>query len=82
MELAQKLIDHFQGEEVHMLHKSGIDAGQTVPHWHLHLIITEGKADSRFGKLKMLKGMVMGTSPLKDHVLKERVTSFRQELAT
>lgn len=78
-ELAQKLMLHY-GFDAYLYHKTGIDAGQTVPHWHLHLVFSATKTQDLFGKLTVLKNMTWGSSPMKDEALKVRVTSLRSDL--
>lgn len=45
MVLAQKIGDYFRKKHpqstLHLFHKSGEMAGQTVPHWHMHVIVVE-----------------------------------------
>lgn len=83
-ELTQKLITHFSQtrpiQDVYLFHKTGVDAGQTVPHWHMHMILISNKTQGFFGKLTVLKNMLMGSSPMKDNDLKEKVGSLRSEL--
>lgn len=83
-ELAQKLIRHFEEtrniEEIYLFHKTGADAGQTVPHWHMHLILTANKTQGILGKITVLKNMLFGSSPLSQEELASRVSSFQKEL--
>ncbi len=82
--LTQKLVKHFYGtrpiQEVYLFHKTGKDAGQTVPHWHMHVIMTSNSAQNIFGKLTVLKNMLFGSSPMKDCELRDKVVSLRAEL--
>lgn len=84
--LSQKLICHFSAsrsiQEVYLFHKTGVDAGQTVPHWHLHVVLTTSKTQDIFGKLTVLKNMVVGSSPLKTEELKHKVDALKIELAS
>lgn len=84
-ELTQKLMAHFEktreAEDFYLFHKTGIDAGQTVPHWHMHLIVTTNKAQGFFGKLTVLKNMLFGSSPMKDAPLQKKVNALGKELA-
>ncbi|MEC7838584.1 MAG: HIT family protein [Chlamydiota bacterium] len=81
---AQNLMQHFTNarsiEDIYLLHKTGVDAGQTVPHWHLHLILSANKTQDFFGKLTVLKNMLIGSSPMKGEELTERVQSLKKEL--
>lgn len=85
MSLTQKLITHFKTtreiQEAYLFHKTGEDAGQTVPHWHMHVILIANTAQGIFGKLESLKKMLFGSSPLSDEELKEKVTAYRSELS-
>ncbi len=82
--LTQALSKHFYKtrsiQNGHIFHKTGEDAGQTVPHWHMNMILTANKAQGFFGKLTVLKNMLFGSSPMKDAALKEKVQSLRSEL--
>jgi diadenosine tetraphosphate (Ap4A) HIT family hydrolase len=83
-QVSQELIQFFNRtrsvEDVYMFHKTGADAGQTVPHWHQHIILTTSKTQDVFGKLTVLKNMLFGTSPMKDPELARRVQSLKLEL--
>ncbi len=64
--------------QAHIFHKTGKDL-QTVPHWHMHIIIVSNFAQSFFGKLKILKNMVLGSSPLNAQDLSQKVRRLREE---
>lgn len=80
----QKLCNYFfqarMIREVHLFHKSGIDAGQTVPHWHMHVVLTTSDLQTCLGKLSILRNMLFTPSPLADDELEEKVTQYRNEL--
>lgn len=79
IQLAKKLIAHFgAGKVTYLFDKSGERAGQTVPHWHEHVVITP--QEELWGQFKMLKNMFLGSSPLSPEELKARVEKYRQEL--
>lgn len=65
----------------YLYHKTGKLAGQTVPHWHMHVVITETKNQNRWGILKVLFNTVWGVSPLKPAVQAERVKAYREQLS-
>ncbi|NGX57383.1 MAG: hypothetical protein K940chlam3_00274 [Chlamydiae bacterium] len=48
MALAEKVTDYFQESypqsTLHFFHKTGKAAGQTVPHWHMHVIVVKEDA--------------------------------------
>lgn len=83
---SKALINHFtihrnHVHDVHLFHKTGIDAGQTVPHWHMHVIFSSSESQAMFGKLTVLKNMLFGSSPMNDIELKERVDALKSEFA-
>lgn len=82
-ELEQKLARYYGDKGYHttyMFNKTGAEAGQTVPHWHQHLIFTATKTQELYGKLIVLKNMIFGSSPLPKAELNERVRSLKEEL--
>ncbi len=84
--LTQKLIDHFKAtremvKNVYLLNKTGVDAGQTVNHWHLHVIFSTNAAQTFWGRLTVVKNILLGSSPMKKEELAKKVASLRQELA-
>ena len=69
--------------KVHFLRKSGEDAGQTVPHWHWHVIIQTNELQGITGSLTVLRNMAMGgSSPIKREALAIKVASLTAELDT
>jgi len=67
-------------EALHLFHKTGDDAGQSVPHWHLHLVILTESTQSFWGRFAILQNMLIGSSPLTGVALQEAVTKYSQEL--
>lgn len=87
LELTSKLVDHFKESRksiktVYLLNKTGIDAGQTVKHWHLHIIFSTNTAQDFWGKVTVFKNILLGSSPMKKEDLEQRVTTLRNELAS
>jgi diadenosine tetraphosphate (Ap4A) HIT family hydrolase len=83
MELSQKLINFYQKRNhpiVYVFHKTGVEAGQTVPHWHQHIVFAETGAQEFFSKMAVLKNMMIGASPLSSEELKGRVQLLRTDL--
>jgi len=83
MQLTQELIKHYNKQGLHTAYifdKSGAEAGQTVPHWHEHLVFTATPTQEFLGRLKVLKNMIFGSSPLPARELKDRVTHLKQTL--
>jgi diadenosine tetraphosphate (Ap4A) HIT family hydrolase len=86
LELTGKLIDHVTAtrkavKNVYLLNKTGIDAGQTVKHWHLHAIFSTNKAQDFWGKITVIKNILLGPSPMKREDLAKKVDELREELA-
>lgn len=67
-------------QAIYFYHKTGEEAGQTVKHWHMHLVITTTTAQDIYGKLAVLKNMLLGSSPLKNEALEQPVNKYRNEL--
>lgn len=82
-QIANKLADFYKTKNistVYMFDKTGPLAGQTVPHWHQHLIFTATKTQEFVGKLTVLKNMIFGSSAMKSEALTQRVAELRTEL--
>lgn len=84
--LSKQLTEHFskssrQIQDIYLFHKTGADAGQSVKHWHMHMVITSNRAQSIFSKLTTLKNMLIGSSPMKKRALKDKVKALKEELA-
>ena len=63
--VVERLQAHFQtqGESLQKLyiyHKTGAEAGQSVRHWHLHLVLTQHAAQDFWGRLTVLRNMILG----------------------
>lgn len=84
MALSQKLIKFYRQKgyaTAYLFDKSGSEAGQTVPHWHEHLVFTATKTEDVLGRLKVLKNMMIGSSPLPKKELEERIQALKKELS-
>jgi len=60
--VSEKLKLHYEKEgskiqNVYTYHKSGLDAGQSGFHFHLHLVMTQNRADEFFGKLAVVRNI-------------------------
>lgn len=83
VQLCQKLISFYKEKEfkaVYLFNKSGTEAGQSVLHWHEHVVFTATKTQELFGKLTILKNMLFGSSPLSKQELQTQVELLRNEL--
>lgn len=84
MKISGKLVDHYKKEgysTAYLFDKTGVEAGQTVPHWHQHVVFTANKTEELLGKLKIFKNMLFGSSPLPKTELEAQVHALRTELA-
>lgn len=83
--LTQLLVKHF-GEtrsphEVHIYHKNGgADVGQTIPHWHQHVLFIAEKNESTWGKLHLLKNMLVHPFTYSREEVSDVVELLREEL--
>ncbi len=68
-----------KGLHCHVFHKTGIHAGQTVPHWHVHVIVVDPSQDWK-ERLRMAWRMILWASPLPPQQLKDRVQKLQLEL--
>ncbi len=66
--------------QTYLFHKTGKEAGQTVEHWHLHLIATENTQNDVLSKLQFLFRMTFGASPLPANTLAQRVAHYQKLL--
>lgn len=85
LDLAKRVGNLFPGEK-YLLCKTGFDAGQTVSHFHLHLIIADGKVEGICGRLKIARNILFNMIPflsgrLRGEALSQRVSHYRRELA-
>ncbi|MBX9923832.1 MAG: HIT family protein [Rhabdochlamydiaceae bacterium] len=85
--ITSKIVDHFiktrkNIKDVYFLNKTGVDAGQTVKHWHLHVIFSSNSAQNFWGRITFLKNILLGSAPMKKDSLAKRVGELRKELAT
>jgi diadenosine tetraphosphate (Ap4A) HIT family hydrolase len=84
MELSQKLIKFYKNKgysTAYLFDKTGVEAGQTIPHWHEHVVFTATKVQDYLGKLTVFKNMLIKASPLRKQELQTRVKSLKEELA-
>ena len=51
MTIAKRILEKY-GKQAHLYHKTGKDAGQTVPHWHLHVVIIDSSREGWIGKIR------------------------------
>lgn len=85
MQLTCKLVRHFQTtrnniKHVYLLNKTGRDAGQTVKHWHIHVIFSMNAAQDFWGKMTVIKNILLGSSRMRDDLLEAKVSNLRTEL--
>lgn len=83
MQASQKLVKFYKDKgyyTAYIFDKTGPKAGQTVLHWHEHLVFTATKTQDFFGKLTVLKNMLFGSASLPQKELQIRVQSLRRDL--
>ena len=90
MELAQfvreRIQSHFKEEgkpiqKAYAYHKTGADAGQSVPHWHMHLVMTQNGAQEWLGKLTVLRNILIGSFKLSADALEHQRRKYTALLA-
>lgn len=85
LELTRKLVVHFNeskvAKNVYLLNKTGRDAGQSVPHCHLHVVLANPAQDF-WGKLTVFKNILFGSSVMKSAEFEKRVAVLRTELSS
>lgn len=82
-ELASRIVRFYQENgypTAYLFDKTGKRAGQTVPHWHQHLVFTKTEKDDWKGKWDVFRRMLFGSSPLPPQELARRVSSIRSDL--
>lgn len=73
------IMDFYERRGIHWAYlydKTGIAAGQTVPHWHKHMVFVSSNVNDCCGKLAIFKNMLFGASPLKDAELQGRIKAM------
>lgn len=83
-QLALKIINCYKSKGFHtayLFNKSGRNAGQSVLHWHEHLVLTSSSSEEFKGKLVVLKNLVLGKSkPLSRAELAARIALAQDNL--
>ena len=80
IEMAQRVATIYSEKTIYIHCATGKDAGQTVKHWHMHVIVTDTVKDELSGRLHLLYKMVMPVTPLKPEALAERMAKLPQAL--
>ena len=82
VKIAKKIIKYFASttamKSVYLFHKTGKDAGQGEPHWHMHLIFV--KQYSFWEKLTVFIKIVIWSFPMNKSELATRVKNLRIQL--
>jgi diadenosine tetraphosphate (Ap4A) HIT family hydrolase len=82
MQWVQRLVEYYRNKGypiAYIFDKTGTEAGQTVPHWHEHVVFAATENEELLAKLTVLKNMIFYGSPLPRNELKARVESLRKE---
>jgi diadenosine tetraphosphate (Ap4A) HIT family hydrolase len=69
-------------QTAHIFHKNGVEAGQSVPHWHQHIVLTATSDEDFVFLFNLIKNALCGPTPLSEHDLAERVHEYSQLLRT
>jgi diadenosine tetraphosphate (Ap4A) HIT family hydrolase len=83
MKFSEKLIAYYSRNGLrtaYLFDKTGAEAGQTVPHWHQHVVFTATKTQEILGKLRVFKNLLWRPSPLPENRLQTRVHNLRGAL--
>ncbi|MCI0382796.1 MAG: HIT domain-containing protein [Chlamydiae bacterium] len=84
MVLAQELCNFYREKDgisnMVFYHKTGVRAGQTVPHWHLHVTMGSEKPQKLLQKIDLILRSFYLRKVLSEEELKSRVDQFREEL--
>ena len=85
MDLVKKLVNHYCSlgyPTAYIFNKNGREAGQSIPHWHEHVVFTATRTQEWLGKLTVLKNMLLGgSSPIPQQELQGRVAALQTELS-
>ena len=82
----ERIQSHFKEEgkpiqKVYAYHKTGADAGQSVPHWHMHLVMTQNGAQEWLSKLTVLRNILIGSFRLSAEALESQRRKYTTLLA-
>lgn len=83
MQLSQRLVAYYLNkgyQTAYIFDKNGYEAGQTVPHWHEHIVFTASSSQEFGVLLQVLKTTLIGTFPLSKGELQARVSTLKKEL--
>jgi diadenosine tetraphosphate (Ap4A) HIT family hydrolase len=83
MDLVQNLVNFYTNkgyEIVYIFDKTGVEAGQTVPHWHEHVIFATSKTQEFVAKLMVLKNMLFSSSPMGEEELEKNWQRWRKKI--
>lgn len=85
MALAKRVGELFEGEKIYLC-KVGRDPGQTVKHFHLHLMIKKSTSEGIWGRLKVAVNILFNMIPfvhtrLRGKALQNKVTHYQGKLA-
>lgn len=81
--MTKRLLEYFheQGyDTAYIFHKSGRQAGQTVAHWHQHVIIPEKDRSNFRLFIRFLQNLIISPSRLSTEELQKRVDYFKSKL--
>lgn len=82
-ELSQKIIKYYRHKGypiASLCHRTGKAAGQSVPHWHLHLVLASNRTQEFIQQIQVIARSLFGHHPLSNEELENTVLSYRKEL--
>jgi diadenosine tetraphosphate (Ap4A) HIT family hydrolase len=80
--LAEKISQYYINQShqiIYQFNSNGSRAGQSVTHWHDHLIVTNPQNEF-LGQLRVFFKMLFGSRPIHSSELRERVEKLREDL--
>ena len=80
--LLQQIAACYKNNTIYIMHKTGREAGQSVPHWHMHVIVITDDFHEIGGRIAVFVKMTFPFlfSPLSDDTLKQRIATLQKAL--
>lgn len=82
-EMTVNLLEYYEKKGfpvAYIFHKTGEYAGQTVPHWHLHVVFASSQVHEFLGKLQILVKQLIFSHPLSKDQLELLVNKYREQV--
>lgn len=71
----KRIQEHFEETPIrntYVYHKTGQDSGQSVPHWHVHIVMTQNGAQEWWARLTVLRNILFGSFKLSPEELEKQ----------